>query len=279
VATSKFARERVLAPYLRTDFAFLEQRLKLVAGVRGEKTEVRAQGPLRDPRRNADGIERGSTIEKTYDKLFPSLNASYAFRENLIARLAAYESIGRPDYNQYAGGLTLPDTSAGDSATNRIVVNNIDINPWSARSLVLRLEHYFEGVGVVSVAAFRRDVRNFFGSTVQAATPEFLAAYGLDANAYGRYGVSTQFNLPGTVRFEGVSFTYPGATEPAPPTAGPSESARRVDETCTASAGCAGALTSVMNAVTDALARHGVPPVDMPATPLRLFEAIRSARA
>lgn len=208
VATSKFARERVLAPYLRTDFAFLEQRLKLVAGVRGERTEVRAQGPLRDPRRNADGIERGSTIEKAYEKLFPSLNASYAFRENLIARLAAYESIGRPDYNQYAGGLTLPDTSAGDSATNRIVVNNIDINPWSARSLVLRLEHYFEGVGVVSVAAFRRDVRNFFGSTVQAATPEFLAAYGLDANAYGRYGVATQFNLPGTVRFEGVSFNY-----------------------------------------------------------------------
>jgi len=42
-------------------------------------------------------------------------------------------------------------------------------------------------------------------------------------------------------------------------------------------AGCAGALTSVMNALTDALARHGVPPVDMPATPLRLFEAIRAA--
>ena len=42
-------------------------------------------------------------------------------------------------------------------------------------------------------------------------------------------------------------------------------------------AGCAGALTSVMNALTDALARHNVPPVDMPATPLRLFEAIRAA--
>jgi len=208
VATSKFAREQVVAPYLRSDFDFLDQRLKIVAGVRGEKTKVHAEGPLTDPKRSANGIERGSTIEKTYDKLFPSLNASYAIRENLIGRLAAYESIGRPDYNQYAGGLTLPDTSAGDSATNRIVVNNVDINPWSAKSLVLRLEHYFQGVGVVSVAAFRRDVRNFFGSTVQAATPEFLASYGLDPNAYGRYGVSTQYNIPGTVRFEGASFNY-----------------------------------------------------------------------
>ena len=207
-ATSKFAREQVIAPYLRSDFDFFNQRLKIVTGVRGERTEVQAQGPLTDPRRNPNGIERGSKTEKTYDKLFPSLNARYAVRENLIGRVAAYESIGRPDYNQYAGGLTLPDTSAGDSPTNRIIVNNVDINPWSAKSLVLRLEHYFQGVGVVSVAAFRRDVRNFFGSTVQAATPEFLATYGLDPNAYGRYGVSTQFNIPGTVRFEGVSFNY-----------------------------------------------------------------------
>lgn len=208
VITSKFARERVTAGYLRSDFDFLDQRLKVVAGVRGEKTTVQAAGPLTDPRRSATGIERGSEIEKSYDKLFPSLNVSYAFRDNLIGRVAAYESIGRPDYNQYAGGLTLPDTSIGDGPTNRIVVNNIDINPWSARSLVLRLEHYFDGVGVVSVAAFRRDIRNFFGSTVRAATPEFLAAYGLDPTAYGRYGVSTQFNIPGTVRFEGVSFNY-----------------------------------------------------------------------
>ncbi len=43
-------------------------------------------------------------------------------------------------------------------------------------------------------------------------------------------------------------------------------------------AGCAGALASVMNALTDALARHHVPAVDMPATPLRLFEAIRAAK-
>ncbi|MDB5507552.1 MAG: aldehyde oxidase and xanthine dehydrogenase molybdopterin binding, partial [Hyphomicrobiales bacterium] len=43
-------------------------------------------------------------------------------------------------------------------------------------------------------------------------------------------------------------------------------------------AGCAGALTSVMNAVTDALARHGVGAINMPATPLRLFAAIRAGR-
>ncbi len=41
-------------------------------------------------------------------------------------------------------------------------------------------------------------------------------------------------------------------------------------------AGCAGALPSVMNAVVDALAEHGVTHVDMPATPLKLWQAIRA---
>jgi carbon-monoxide dehydrogenase large subunit len=44
-------------------------------------------------------------------------------------------------------------------------------------------------------------------------------------------------------------------------------------------AGCAGALTSVMNAIVDALSAHGVREFDMPATPERVWRAIREARA
>jgi carbon-monoxide dehydrogenase large subunit len=43
-------------------------------------------------------------------------------------------------------------------------------------------------------------------------------------------------------------------------------------------AGCAGSLTSIMNAVVDALAPLGVKHIDMPATPLRVWEAIQAAR-
>ncbi len=44
-------------------------------------------------------------------------------------------------------------------------------------------------------------------------------------------------------------------------------------------AGCAGALPSVMNALTDALGEFGIHHIDMPATPLRVWEAIQHARA
>ena len=43
-------------------------------------------------------------------------------------------------------------------------------------------------------------------------------------------------------------------------------------------AGCAGALTSVMNAIVDALADHGIRHLDMPATPERVWRAIEDAR-
>jgi carbon-monoxide dehydrogenase large subunit len=42
-------------------------------------------------------------------------------------------------------------------------------------------------------------------------------------------------------------------------------------------AGCAGALPSVMNALVDALSVYGITHIDMPATPLKIWEAIRAS--
>ena len=44
-------------------------------------------------------------------------------------------------------------------------------------------------------------------------------------------------------------------------------------------AGCAGALTSVMNAIADALSELGIDNIDMPATPERVWQVIQDAKA
>ncbi len=44
-------------------------------------------------------------------------------------------------------------------------------------------------------------------------------------------------------------------------------------------AGCAGSMPSVMNAMVDALSEYGITHLDMPATPLRVWEAIEQARS
>ncbi|MEN9592093.1 MAG: hypothetical protein RJA21_552, partial [Gemmatimonadota bacterium] len=239
VTSSKFAEELISSGYVRGDVSALDRRLRLVGGVRVEQTNIEAEGPLTDPTRNyqrdtsgrvlraANGtpllivpaanalgvsqltfLERGAHASKEYLRLFPSLNASFNLRENLIARAAAYRSVGRPDFNQYAGGVTLPDAEAIPSQNNRIVVNNVGIKAWSADTLNLRLEYYFAGVGQISLNAFRRDFKNFFGAARFAATPQFLELYDLDPGLYGAFDVETQYNVPGTVRMEGSSLNY-----------------------------------------------------------------------
>ena len=243
VQLSQWAQEVISSAYIRGDTALLGNRLKLTGGVRAEQTNIKADGPLNDPTRNyqraangsiVDGnatlagvqpvlllpatdllgvskltfLDRGAHARKEYLRWFPSLNASYALKDNLVARAAYYTSIGRPIYAQYTGGVTLPDESANPSPSNRIAVNNVSIKPWSAETYKVSLEYYFERVGLISVGAFRREFENFFGSTTFAATPEFLSLYNLDATQYGRFDVATQYNLPGTVRMEGYDVAY-----------------------------------------------------------------------
>jgi TonB-dependent receptor len=237
VGLSKYAEEITRSAYLRGDIQFLENRLKLTGGLRAEQTNILADGPREDPtlnfQRDASGrpilgangrplplstaaldvskrtyLARGAHVEKEYLRFFPSLNASYNLRENLLARAAYYHSVGRPNYNQYAGGVTLPDLSAPPGPTNFITLSNTAIKVWSARTGKLGLEYYFEGIGLVSVGAYRRQFENFFGNTTLPGTPEFLAIHGLDPAEYGLFDIRTQYNVPGTVHMDGVDLQY-----------------------------------------------------------------------
>ena len=235
-AASKYARETIAAGYVRGDVHLMDGRLRLVGGIRAEQTTVTGQGDLidltRNFRRDANGrviltngqptnitndatqiadlthIERGLRADKEYFRWFPSLNASFNVRENLIARAGYYKSIGRPDFVQYAGSLTLPNTEQPPSPTNVIAVNNVAIKPWMAETEKVSLEYYFEKVGLISVGGFRREFENFFGPTLSSPTPEFLSLYGLDPTTYERFNVSTQQNLPGKLRMTGLEFNY-----------------------------------------------------------------------
>ncbi len=237
VALSKYSEELISSAYVRGDVSLLEGRLRLVGGVRAEQTNVQGEGQLIDATRNFQrdaagkvilganrvplpittdplraaqltNVDRGLQAEKEYLRWFPSFNASYNVRENLIARAGYYWSVGRPNFNQYAGSLTLPNTENPPATNNRISVNNAGIKAWSARTVKATLEYYFEGAGLFAVSAFQRDFENFFTTTVFNATPQFLGLYGLDPAIYGDYDVATEANLQTRVRMTGVDFNY-----------------------------------------------------------------------
>ncbi len=235
---SMVVHEAISSLFWRNDLSLFRNRLKLVAGVRAEQTNVEAEGPLSDPTRNyqrdasgrvlraANGaplllvptnaglaysqltlLDRGYRARKEYLRLFPSLNASYNLSENFIGRFSYYESVGRPDYDQYSGGLTLPDLE-NPRPTDKITVSNASIKAWQARSYVARLEYYFGTVGQFTAGFFMRDFTNFFANVTVPSTPEFLATYALDSQTYGQYPVATQVNNPANVRMTGLEFNY-----------------------------------------------------------------------
>jgi TonB-dependent receptor len=238
---SKVATETISSAFIRADLAFFNHRLKIVTGLRAEQTNIDARGPLNDPTRNfqrdssgkaIDGnpnqagfqpvliapagslaatqltlTDRGTHAKKEYLRLFPSINLNYNIADNLVARAAYYQSIGRPDFNQYAGGLTVPNTEIFNP-NDRITVNNVSIKAWQAKTYMTRVEYYFGSVGQLSAGYFIRDYENMFGSVVTKVSPEFLAAYGLDEETYGVYSVSTQFNVPTTIRTTGFEIDY-----------------------------------------------------------------------
>ncbi len=80
--------------------------------------------------------------------------------------------------------------------------------------------------------------------------------------SYMDYGLPRASDLPG-LGFE--SHPVPARTNPL--------GAKGCGE-----AGCAGSLPAVMNALVDALSEFGIKHIDMPATPLRIWQAIQEAR-
>ncbi|MBL9199054.1 MAG: TonB-dependent receptor [Opitutaceae bacterium] len=239
VTGSQAITETILAPYLRLDTSLLEGRLTFTGGVRYERTEDEGNGPLIDPariyQRNAAGqivrdaqgrpvaiapfatlagsrlayIERGTSTSQSYDDFFPSVNGSFKIRPNLIARASFGRSFNRPDFGNILPTINLPDP---ESTARTITATNPGLKPWYANSYGVSLEYYFNepSTGVVSVRAYRRDISDFWGTTLAPATAELLEPYGVDPAQYGQalgYLVSTTQNV-GDARVTGTEFDY-----------------------------------------------------------------------
>lgn len=237
---SKRMTESIYAPYLRFDLTTLaDRRLAITGGVRFEQTEFKGVGPKIDPSaiyqrdavgnivRNASGqpitiaplaslagtqlayIERGSSTERSYGDLYPSINASYHFLPNLIGRISYAKSIARPNLNHILPSLNLPDET---STARTVTLTNPNLEPWEADSYGVSLEYYFseKTAGLLSARGYLRDISNFWGASTSAITADLIETYGLDPNIYGAdrgYVVSTRRNV-GDARVSGAEFEY-----------------------------------------------------------------------
>ena len=195
-------------------------KLTSVAGVRFEDTQLRGRGFKNEITREEAArraalppgpLSREETIRRTlaqyanpiksssgYSDFFPSLNLKYAIRPNFLARAGWSESIGRP-----AIGSIQPTMNVNiDNAT--LSANNPDLKPQHARNLDLSLEYYFKSTGLVSVGAFRKDLRDFIFTSGSPITLQSGNPFGEE---YIGYALTTSVN-GGKAWVRGLEFAY-----------------------------------------------------------------------
>ena len=235
VNASSLLREDIAAAYLRADFNLLANRLRLVTGARYEETATEGWGRLNDPTaryvrdaagnivRNAAGqpvfrsadalvraqqqyVDRGAYASRSYDGLYPSLNGTYRFSDELLLRVGYARTIGRPNLAFIIPGVTVPDSEAPSPRTFTVV--NTGLRPWRASNYDLSLESYqFKG-GFGSIGVFQKDITDFFNVVTTALTPELIDLYEIPESEVGPGDlVSTRTN-GGNARIRGVEFMY-----------------------------------------------------------------------
>ncbi len=241
---SQFFDETVTAFYAQTEFSLFKYRLKVLTGVRYEKTATEGLGPLVDNaavwQRNSDGsfvrnaadarvrrpeagaansmeqlnlthIERGYKASRSYDGYYPSLHLNYDLTENFVARAAYARTYGRPNLNDVIPTTTVDeaDLEADEIGDPSIIQGNINVRntglkPWTADNYDLSLEYYTRKGGLFSVGFFMKDITDFFGSAVRVATLADTELLGLDPRYVG-WRVTSTFNS-GDARVTGAEF-------------------------------------------------------------------------
>lgn len=195
--TSQLSNDREITETVTAGYAMAHMRIRaltVLAGVRVEKTETDAEGPLQvgaafvgRQRRKGDYIDT-----------FPGVHLRYSPTRNLISRLSYSNGIGRPSFDSLIPLDTINDTS------RTISRRNTALKPQYSDNYDATLEYYFEPVGSVSVSAFQKDVRDFqFNATsIVGSGPD----NGFEGQ-YEGYTVSMARN-GGNARYRGLELAY-----------------------------------------------------------------------
>jgi carbon-monoxide dehydrogenase large subunit len=219
-------------------------------------------------------IEQGRQIAS---HVLEASAADIEFKHGSFVIAGTDRAIGIMDLaEQLRGGITLPQgvpatldvrhVSEGTASTfpNGCHVAEVEIDPQTGVIAVVRYSCVNDFGTVINPMIVEGQLH---GGAVQGIGQALMERTVYDSEGQILTGSYMDYALPraGDV----PSFTV--ASHPVPATTNP------LGVKGCGEAGCAGALTSVMNAVVDALAEYGIRHIDMPATPFRVWQAINAA--
>ncbi len=139
-------KEGVTSVYALADYS--AEKFRIIGGLRYESTSTDAQNRFNRVD-DADWV----TTDGSYDNWLPSIAFTYFASDNLLLRLGASQTIGRPDVKDLARGETPPNDNGYYSR------GNPDLKPRLSTNFDASVEYYFDnGDSLLSVALFRKDI-------------------------------------------------------------------------------------------------------------------------
>lgn len=173
---SSGVQEQVNSAYLMGGGTWIAN-LRFTGGVRVENTRIHSKAfvqtiPLGTTTQFPDPIARADhdfnnprRVQGAYTNWFPNGMLTYNLSRNLIARFNYSNSLGRPAF-----GILVPLETVNTTAQT-VTIANPSIRPQSVRSFETALEYYWEPMGVFTVSAFRKDIKNYILSTTSGSVP------------------------------------------------------------------------------------------------------------
>ncbi len=151
--TSRLNGDRSITETVTAGYIMGQTRLKalsILGGVRMERTETDAEGPV------TVGTNIGRLRRKgAYTDVFPGLHLRYAPTRNFISRLSYSSGIGRPSFDQL-----MPADSINETAQT-VTIRNSALQPQYSDNFDATMEYYFEPVGTISASAFLKELSGF----------------------------------------------------------------------------------------------------------------------
>ena len=147
------AKERVFAGFLMFRQNFGD--LLLLGGLRVEQTRTSYTGNDLNLDSNGEYISHEEINDsRTYVNFFPNLQGRYRATPNTNVRLAFTNGIMRPNYFSLVPYRIVSDKD------RTILLGNPDLEPTHSMNLDLSFEHYFQRVGVATIAVFAKQLED-----------------------------------------------------------------------------------------------------------------------
>ncbi len=110
-----------------------------------------------------------TTLSGKYHNLLPSLDSDIELREDMKLRLSYGQTIGRPRYDQIAGGTVLNNLARLDGGTGS--QGNPALKPVKSKNLDLSYEWYYGKQNFFALGFFKKNLDNYAGQSKIDATP------------------------------------------------------------------------------------------------------------